>query len=245
MNAWGEATPLTVLNLFEETAFSHCEESGWDVYRLRACGMGWILLRGSVQIARYPTYGEDVTVETWMSSSRLFYGQREYVLRGDAGEVLGAARSLWVFYSLERRRPIPVLPEIVAAWSPDGTRCMERELEEVRAPGPDAVDEARAYDVRGSDIDTNGHVNNVNYIEWALEAVPRGIFDTCSLTRVEGQYMKEVRYGQRVWPAAIAEEGRTSFSHAVFVKTDNGALDAVAAARTEWRPREAKTGACR
>ncbi len=54
MDTWGEATPLTMLNLFEETAFTHCEESGWDVYRLRKNGYGWILLRGSVEMYRYP-----------------------------------------------------------------------------------------------------------------------------------------------------------------------------------------------
>jgi medium-chain acyl-[acyl-carrier-protein] hydrolase len=239
MNAWGEATPLTILDLFEETAFTHCEKSGWDIYKLRANGFGWILLRGCVHMERYPAHREDITVETWMSASRLFYGQREYVLRGDNGSVMGAARSLWLFYSLERRRPIPVLPEIVRAWGPEGTRSMDRELGEVTAPGPECIDDTRMYDVRGSDIDTNGHVNNINYMEWALEAVPRDIYDNHIMASVEGQYIKEVRYGQRVWPALepLPTAGSPSFSHGVFVRKEDGAMEAVATARTEWRKR--------
>jgi medium-chain acyl-[acyl-carrier-protein] hydrolase len=242
MNAWGEATPLTILNLFEETAFTHCEKSGWDVYKLRANGLGWVLLRGCVQMKRYPAHREDITVETWMSASRLFYGQREYVLRGDRGDVMGAARSLWLFYSLERKRPIPVLPEILAAWGPEGTRSIDKELEEVSAPGLSCIDATRMYDVRGSDIDTNGHVNNINYMEWALEAVPREVYDTCTMMSAEGQYIKEVRYGQRVWPAlqALPSAETPSFTHGVFVRKDDGGMEAVATARTVWAERGAR-----
>jgi medium-chain acyl-[acyl-carrier-protein] hydrolase len=240
MNGWGEATPLTVLNLFEETSFTHCEKSGWDIYRLRDNGFGWILIRGCFHMKRYPTYREDITVETWTSSLRLFYGQREYVLRGDRGDVMGAARSLWVFYSLERKRPVPVLPEIVAAWGPEGTRSVDAELGEVPAPDAECVDLSRGYDVRGSDIDTNGHVNNVNYLEWALEAVPRETYDACTLTGIEGQYIKEVRYGERVWPALqpLSTGGAPGFHHGVFVKTEDGAMEPVATARTTWARRE-------
>jgi len=241
MDTWGEATPLTMLNLFEETAFTHCEESGWDVYRLRQNGYGWILLRGVVEMYRYPSYRESFTVETWASALRLFYGQREYVVRGSDGARLGVARSLWVFYSLERKRPIAVLPDIVAAWAPEGTRALDHELTEVPPPGAQWMDTSRTYDVRGRDIDTNGHVNNVNYLEWALEAVPRDVHSTHRLARVEGQYMKEVVYGQKVWPALEPIEGAVtpSFGHGVYVGQGEGkALVAVASARTEWKPRE-------
>ncbi len=164
-------------------------------------------------------------------------------MRGTDGEKLGAARSLWVFYSLERKRPIPVLPDIVAAWAPEGTRALEGELSEVAPPDARWMDTSRTYDVRGRDIDTNGHVNNVNYLEWALEAVPRDVHDTHRMSRVEGQYMKEVVYGQKVWPALepLAGAATPSFGHGVYVSQGEGkSLVAVASAHTVWQPREAR-----
>jgi acyl-ACP thioesterase len=242
MDSWGQATPLTILNLLEEAAFTHCDVSGWDIYRLRRNGFGWVLLRGSVQMTRYPCHRESFTVETWMSKARAFYGEREYLIRDSAGEVLCAARSLWIFYSLERKRPIPVLPEIVSAWAPEGTRSTEQDLVDVVSPGPEWIDLTRMYDVRGSDIDTNGHVNNVNYLEWALESVPREVHDGFQLMRVDGQYRKEVYYGERVSPAleSLSHDGSPSFAHGVFARrADSGKLEAVAAARTAWMPRPA------
>lgn len=37
---------------------------------------------------------------------------------------------------------------------------------------------------RRSDMDMNGHVNNVTYFAWVLETVPRDIYDGCHLYQV-------------------------------------------------------------
>ncbi len=37
---------------------------------------------------------------------------------------------------------------------------------------------------RRSDIDMNGHINNVTYLGWALETVPLDTFLTCKLHQV-------------------------------------------------------------
>jgi medium-chain acyl-[acyl-carrier-protein] hydrolase len=247
MNRFGEATPLTLLSLLEETAFSHCDAVGWDVYRLRKEGFGWILLGGTVDIARYPTYREAFTLETWLSASRLFHGQRDYLLRGSAGETIGTARSWWVFYDLERRRPVRILDPILKAWAPNPEGSVDR-LPEVSAPSPDRMDGTRAYDVRLNDIDTNGHVNNVNYLEWALESVPQSVQDDYMLSSISGRYIHEVRYGERIRPAfgeTPTSGGSSHFSHAVFAekaeeKGEETAPVLVAAAETSWKPRASR-----
>lgn len=42
----GVVTPVAMMGLFEETAVAHCDEAGWDVYRLRREGYGWMMLEG-------------------------------------------------------------------------------------------------------------------------------------------------------------------------------------------------------
>ena len=37
---------------------------------------------------------------------------------------------------------------------------------------------------RRSDIDMNGHVNNVTYLAWGLEVVPAEVYDHCHLYQV-------------------------------------------------------------
>jgi len=250
MDGHGEATPVSLISLLEESAFSHCEEAGWSVYRLLGAGYGWILLRGGLAMRRYPSYREPFRVETWLSAARRFFGTREYRVVAETGEELGYARSLWVFYGLERRRPVPILDEILRAWAPNGVEAGPLPLDEVEGPargaeppaGPgerttDAMRE-RAFEVRLSEIDTNGHVNNVNYLAWALESVADEVRGERYLARVVGQYKREVTYGSTVRPLAVPEaEG---YRHSVYAAPpESGPEYLAAAAVSTWKPRPA------
>ncbi|MDA8425285.1 MAG: thioesterase [Treponema sp.] len=242
MDAYAEATPVTILNLLEETAFSHCEESGWDVYRLVSEGYGWILLRGGIEMRRYPSYREAFSIESWCSGTKNFYGTREYRILSPSGELLGFARSLWLFFSLERRRPVPVLPDIVEAWRPGGPPAGDLELGAVEGPGPESVEASRSFEVRLSDIDTNGHVNNVNYLAWAIESMPPEARRQAKLTRLRGQFKHEVEYGSTVRPAFRAEADRCL--HGAYA-TRPGETEPylAAAAESVWTPRPAPESA--
>jgi acyl-ACP thioesterase len=236
-----------MLSLFEETAFTHCEDTGQSVYELRDKGFGWVLLHGSFRMRHYPTYREAFTVETRLVAARRFYGLREFVVRDETGAVIGASDSVWAFYDVERRRPAPIHDWILRAWHHDPSVPLMREKPDFDPPGADRIDPARSYNVRISDIDTNGHVNNVNYLEWALEAVPLNVHEDYTLAFVEGVYRHQVAYGQTV---RIARDDRSgadeslAYSLAVYaeeVSANPGTPRPVAYARTVWAPRPGVT----
>lgn len=71
------------------------------------------------------------------------------------------------------------------------------------------VEEERESDVlpqvaRMSDMDMNGHINNVTYIGWVLETVPPEIQDSSHLYQIEIDYKNECKSGDKVHP--LAEE---------------------------------------
>jgi medium-chain acyl-[acyl-carrier-protein] hydrolase len=236
MDGRGEATPVAMLGLMEEAAFTHCEETGWDVPRLLDAGYGWVLLRGGLEMSAYPEYGKRFSIETWCSETRRFYGAREYRIRAGDGSVLGWARSLWVFYSLERRRPVPVIDEIVKAWEPDGVSAGPMELGEVSFPGEGSDEGLPSFKVRRADIDTNGHVHNLNYLSWALEALPETLRDTMYMSSVRGHYRREVTLGSTISAAFEAVDDQGRCAHGVFA--DNGKERYLAAAaQSRWLPR--------
>ena len=57
-----------------------------------------------------------------------------------------------------------------------GLHC-QSSLSRVQIVGPVQV-------ARRSDVDMNGHINNVTYLAWTLETVPLEIFQTCELKQV-------------------------------------------------------------
>jgi medium-chain acyl-[acyl-carrier-protein] hydrolase len=236
MDGRGEATPVAMLGLMEEAAFTHCEETGWSVPKLLDAGYGWILLRGGLEMAAYPEYGKRFTIETWCSETRRFYGAREYRIKAQDGTVLGWARSLWVFYGLERRRPVPVLDDIVKAWAPDGVEAGPMELGEVGFPGAPAAELLPRFEVRRSDIDTNGHVHNLNYLSWALEALPQDLRDGAYLSSLRGHYRREVTLGSTISAAFEAVDEQGGCAHGVFAQNGSERYLA-AAAQSRWLPR--------
>ncbi|MDA3946862.1 MAG: thioesterase, partial [Helicobacteraceae bacterium] len=56
MNRLGEASPITILTLLQETAAEHCDYAGHDLLSLMSENLGWVLLSGAMQMERYPHY---------------------------------------------------------------------------------------------------------------------------------------------------------------------------------------------
>jgi acyl-ACP thioesterase len=72
------------------------------------------------------------------------------------------------------------------------------ELAEIAGPGVGAIDREREFRVRMADIDTNSHVNNVNYLAWALESIPADLRKSSFVHSIRGQFKREVPYGATV-----------------------------------------------
>ena len=52
--------------------------------------------------------------------------------------------------------------------------------------------------VRYGDIDSNMHVNNVKYVEWAVESLPLDIVSNYELKELSVVFEKECRYGTEI-----------------------------------------------
>ena len=60
------------------------------------------------------------------------------------------------------------------------------------------VDFCKKFNIRYSDIDSNGHVNNANYFEWAIESVPVDIVKNHSIKNIKVVFEKETTYGNSI-----------------------------------------------
>ncbi len=60
------------------------------------------------------------------------------------------------------------------------------------------LDEASRFEgpkqvARRSDMDMNGHINNVTYLAWALETVPQDVYDGHTLFEVRARFLSLAR----------------------------------------------------
>ena len=170
----GRATLPTVCNFLQEAASEHAASLGFGKGDFAAAGedISWVLTRLVVKMDRYPTWDEDVTVETFPRGGRKIVAWRDFEMKDVKGGTLGVASSEWMVIDLGTRR-IQAVPEAVfAANNPANVPVLGLEpFAKFRFPeaaGGDAH-AARTFTAMKSQIDLNGHVNNVHYVSWMLE----------------------------------------------------------------------------
>ncbi len=233
MNKWGEASPLTMATLLEETASDHCNEIGYGLFDLYAQNIGWLLISGFMQIDRYPVFKEVITIRTWLSAFTATRGYRENIILDSDNNMIGKARGLWVFFDTKKRRPLRIFGDILNRWPANGECCATYDIE---APlvHPPTIQCSKKFNIYQYDLDANNHVNNLRYLQWALETVPDVYFEEKQLSALDARFMKEAYYGQSIESVTLAESVNDCFHHRIQNATTGGLC---AAANTVWRER--------
>ncbi|MDR2097603.1 MAG: acyl-ACP thioesterase [Spirochaetaceae bacterium] len=207
--------PSVLFNFFQGITTEHGEDLGVGLDFMLKNGQGWIISRLSVLIERRPVFADTLTIRTWPQGfERLLYA-RNYDVLDESGGVIARASSSWLILDIEKRRPLRPAALAVAMPSNEGRIFLEG-----GAPGlakrdmPDKIAERTAF---YSDIDFNGHVNNVRYIEWIQDALPGGFIKNVKRLRIDINYVSEVVCGEKVEiyscrpaPRTMAFEGRRS-----------------------------------
>jgi medium-chain acyl-[acyl-carrier-protein] hydrolase len=179
-----------MIRFFEDIAIQQSESLGVGVEFYHKEKVGWMLSRWRININRLPRFGEVIKIITNPKAFSGFYANREFVvLDKDACEII-TANTLWIFVNLETRRPARISQIMYDKYAPS-ERDMKTftKLEEIKTI--EKVDYSKQFRVRLSDIDTNGHVNNSQYINWSMETYPVEIHSGHSIKKLTVNYLKE------------------------------------------------------
>ena len=169
----GFASLPSICNYLQEAASEHAASLGFSKTDFSASGenISWVLTRIVVSMDRYPAWGERVEVATWPRGGRRIAAWRDFELFDASGARIGAASSEWMLIDLATRKPVAVPQSVFEASDPaDGLALGETPFTRFRYPAEAPSSEPPlSLRSRKSDIDLNGHVNNVHYVEWMLE----------------------------------------------------------------------------
>jgi acyl-ACP thioesterase len=124
----------------------------------------WVVRRAAVAVARWPRYRERLTYTTFCSGLGPHWAERRTTARGSAGAVIEAA-VLWVCVDAGTGRLASLSEGFHRTWgSTAGGRTVSARL--LHPPVPeDGASPPRPWQVRATDLDVLGHVNNT--VHWA------------------------------------------------------------------------------
>ena len=193
-----------VFNFFQEAAISHAENLGVGREAMARANQLWILSRISVQVDRRPGYGETVVVRTWPRGGEKLFALRDFDIRDSKDNPVVRARSCWIIIDMEKRRPLR--PQSVMDSLPlnEGLDSLP-----VAAGLEECLSLQKKQERRAqyTDLDYNGHVNNVSYIRWIEDTIDPSLLEQAKQMRLDINFLNEILPGEvtGIWSAPIGE----------------------------------------
>ncbi len=184
----------SLMNYLGDISTKQSEDIGVGLEYMSNRGIAWVLYKWSIHIKRYPSFREKIRVRTTPRSFRKFYANRSFELIDSQGNTIAVANSIWFLISVEKRKAMRITEDMYKAYGMDKKDTNGLDIKKINQP--QRIDNKKAFNVRYSDIDTNKHVNNVKYVDWAVETVPLDIVLNYILTDIDIAYEKETTYGE-------------------------------------------------
>lgn len=199
----GTMTLPALINYFQDASTFQSEAIGLGMDRLKHDKKAWVLSYWQVIVERYPQMREKITTGTFATEFKGLYGNRNFYMKDESGEMIARANSIWVFMDLEKGRPARPTAEHI---DPYGTcEPLDMPYEERKIALPEQSEAGEPFPVRKYHIDTNEHVNNCQYVQMALEMVPGDI----QVRQLRVDYKKSAVLGDMIYPRMTAEQKRT------------------------------------
>lgn len=159
-------------------------------------GLAWIILQYEVKVERMPAFYESIKITTQATSYNKLFCYRTFKVYDTQGNLCVTVNSTFALMNVQERKMARVPAEIVAPYESDFSKKI------IRTPKPVKVDEekmiSKEYHVRYLDIDSNRHVNNSKYIEWAIDTLDLEFLTTHEIETMTIKFEKEVHYGQLI-----------------------------------------------
>jgi len=213
VNIWQETFPVrfgaidksdrltldAIFQFFQEAAICHAENLNVGREDMLRTGQIWILSRMSVIVKRRPKYFENITVRTWPRGGEKLFAIRDYDIRDKENIPVVRARSGWIVLDVEKRRPIRPQSLMDGIPQNEGENALSPEDGAIAALEERAnLQKAACRRASYTDLDFNGHVNNVRYIQWIEDALEPQLLEKADRMRLDINYLNEILGGEDI-----------------------------------------------
>ncbi len=192
----GRWKPDNIFLTIQEAAGIHAERLGVGYGALRQKGIGWVLIRTSLKMDKYPDVHTTVTVTTWPEPEKRMLFPRFFMFQDGSGNFLGTASTLWALMDIESRTLVVPAAKGITVQTPTEPPLKLELPGKVRMPEGEITESSICP--KYSDLDINNHVNNSKYIDWFTDQIPLELHARGFLSEISVSYSKEIRSGSTV-----------------------------------------------
>lgn len=172
----------------------HAKERGFGIATLNNDNYTWVLSRLAIDLFDMPLQYETFSIRTWVEKVYRLFTDRNFCMMNQQGDVIGYARSVWAMIDLKTRKPadLELLHGDRMALYLCNDPCPIDKPSRIKVNSTASI---CTYQVKYSDLDINGHVNSIRYIEHILDLFPANLYKEKIIRRFEIAYVEENYFG--------------------------------------------------
>lgn len=179
----------------------HANERQFGMTQLNPQHQTWVLSRLAIEMDEMPQQYTRFGVTTWIESVVRLFTHRNFRIAdaADPQRVYGHGRSVWALIDTRTRQPLHLATlsdGALTRYACPEEECTMAPLSRVKMAAELPL--VRTLDTVYSDVDVNGHINSVKYIEHVLNLLPLDWYREHRIKRLDIAYVAESYYGDRL-----------------------------------------------
>lgn len=197
LNPKAQARLTSMANFFQEVAYHHASELGLGYDDMKSRETTWVLSRMRIHMKRYPVWNERISLETWPSGAERLFALRDFRVRDSKSEIIGMASTAWLILDIDTHRlirPKDMMEQFKLIIQ--DLQVFDKPLDKITMPGETKL--LKQHQVEFSDLDIVGHVNNVRYMEWCIDAATTAENAEQDIREFEINFNHEALLGERI-----------------------------------------------
>ncbi|MDE7261101.1 MAG: hypothetical protein K2N78_03430 [Oscillospiraceae bacterium] len=187
------------LRILQEAAAIASDDVGFGLKDIPRTGVHWILSGWRLEMAERPAWRAKLEVETWPRTMDGFFSDRDFLVwevTPNGRRLAARGTSKWFLVAAKTGKIIRVTDQVRAAYE-IGTESLFQDPVPSNGRTPAGAPVTFETTVGRRDIDTNLHVNNIHYLDYALEALPEAVFQALPDT-VDIVFRRQILLGTRI-----------------------------------------------
>ena len=192
-----EVSNIAILEYLEDIAAYHSDSVGYGINTTEQTNLNWILLDWKLHVIKRPKYGQELEIHTWAKLGSKVATFRDFEIYDNNQNLCAIATSKWTMVDIRKGKITKINDDVINAYEVETKNVFpELELEKLKIPSD--FEYKTEYTIKRKDIDINGHMHNLYYLDLAYEALPEEIYEKRPFDNVNIQYKKEIKLGEKV-----------------------------------------------
>ena len=200
--------PSAMLQFLQDLASDNAEQLDFGYSYIIKHNLAWFLLKYRLEFDNYPEGIYDLTIKTEPRGYNKIFAFRDfYIYHRDI--CIGRAASTWSLVDINTKSMVNCADVLADNKYMVQHEKREDDLNYGKIKLPEKFDIEKIFEVRFDDLDVNRHVNNANYIVWAIEPLDFEFRRSHKLKTVDMMFKKEITYGAKVLSEVAINDNTT------------------------------------